>query len=25
VPEQAGASTYRLRVIGADWMTTAGQ
>jgi len=25
VPEQAGASTYRVRVIGADWMNTAGQ
>jgi hypothetical protein len=25
VPEQAGASGYRVRVIGADWMTTAGQ
>jgi hypothetical protein len=25
VPEPAGASTYRVRVIGADWMTTAGE
>lgn len=25
VPEQAGASSYRVRVIGADWMTTAGR
>jgi hypothetical protein len=25
VPEQEGASTYRVRVIGADWMTTAGE
>ena len=25
VPEPVGASTYRVRVIGADWMTAAGQ
>ena len=25
VPEPVGASTYRVRVIGADWMTTAGE
>lgn len=25
VPEPEGASTYRVTVIGADWMTTAGQ
>ena len=25
VPEPAGATTYRVRVIGADWMTSAGQ
>jgi len=25
VPEQAGASAYRVQVIGADWMTTAGE
>ena len=25
VPEPEGASTYRVRVIGADWMTTAGE
>ena len=25
VPEQAGASGYRVRVIGADWMTVAGE
>ena len=25
VPEQTGATTYRVRVIGADWMSTAGQ
>ncbi len=25
VPEQAGPSTYRVRVIGADWMTAAGE
>ena len=24
VPEAEGASTYRVQVIGADWMTTAG-
>ena len=25
LPEPAGASTYRMRVIGADWMSTPGQ
>jgi hypothetical protein len=25
VPEQVGPSTYRVRAIGADWMTTTGQ
>ena len=25
VPEPEGASTYRVRVIGADWMTVAGE
>jgi hypothetical protein len=25
VPEQVGASSYRVRVIGADWMTDAGR
>lgn len=25
VPEPEGASTYRVRVIGADWMTVAGK
>ncbi len=25
VPEPAGATTYRVRVIGADWMSSAGQ
>lgn len=25
VPEQVGASSYRVRVIGADWMTGAGR
>ncbi len=25
VPEPAGATTYRVRVIGADWMSTTGQ
>ena len=25
VPEPAGATTYRVRVIGADWMTSTGQ
>jgi hypothetical protein len=25
VPEPAGATTYRVRVIGADWMSSTGQ